>query len=132
MVPGLDVAQMNANTWPMGACGFNAQYNRKLFVMVDRLTVYTPSFDGVLWDTIDPPLEDIEGIDVIRGTGGTDAVINIITKKAAETPGAVVVAGGGTDHRAYLKYFDQNYMVNLAGQSGEDGRHMPPGWVSHG
>jgi iron complex outermembrane receptor protein len=152
MVPGLEVAQMNANTWAIGARGFNAQYSRKLLVMVDGRTVYTPSFDGVYWDTLDLPLEDIERIEVIRGPGGTiwgenavNAVINIITKKAAETPGAMLVAGGGnllqgfgtlqyggkaggsTDYRAYLKYFNQYHMVDLTGQSGEDGRHMLQG-----
>jgi iron complex outermembrane receptor protein len=152
MVPGLDVAQMNANTWAIGARGFNAQYSRKLLVMVDGRTVYTPSFDGVYWDTLNVPLEDIERIEVIRGPGGTiwganavNAVINIITKKASETPGAMVVAGAGnllqgfgttqyggkagerTDYRAYLTYFNQEHMVDLTGQSGEDGRHMLQG-----
>jgi iron complex outermembrane recepter protein len=152
MVPGLDVAQMNANTWAIGARGFNAQYSRKLLVMVDGRTVYTPSFDGVFWDTLDLPLEDIERIEVIRGPGGTvwganavNAVINILTKKASDTPGAMVVAGGGnllqefgtvqyggkagdnTDYRAYLKYFNQYHMVDLTGQSGEDGQQMLQG-----
>ena len=47
-------------------------------------------------------LEDIDRIEVIRGPGGSiwganavNGVVNIITKKASETKGAMVVAGGG-------------------------------------
>jgi iron complex outermembrane receptor protein len=67
MVPGLDVAQINGNTWAISARGFNARFANKLFVMVDGRSVYTPSFGGVFWDTLDMPLENIERIEVIRG-----------------------------------------------------------------
>src|SRR5580704_7928551 len=92
MVPGLDVAQINANTWAISARGFNLQFANKLLVMVDGRAVYTPLFGGVNWDTVDVPLEDIERIEVIRGPGGTvwganavNGVINIITIKATAT-----------------------------------------------
>lgn len=52
-------------------------------------------------------LEDIERIEVIRGPGGTlwganavNGVINIITKKAKDTQGALVTYGGGNHDRA--------------------------------
>src|SRR5579864_6739191 len=87
MVPGLDVAQINANEWAVSARGFNAQYENKLLVMVDGRSVYTPTFSGVFWDVLDVPLDDIERIEVVRGPGGTsrgsnavNGVINIITK----------------------------------------------------
>src|SRR5262249_29760044 len=35
MVPGLDVAQINANTWAISVRGFNSQFANKLFVLVD-------------------------------------------------------------------------------------------------
>src|SRR4029077_18508891 len=87
MVPGLDVAQINKNTWTISARGFNLQFANKLLVLIDGRAVYTPLFGGVYWDTQDVPLEDIERIEVIRGPGGTvwganavNGVINIITK----------------------------------------------------
>src|ERR1700733_12185588 len=87
MVPGLDVAQINANTWAISSRGFNHQFSDKLLVLIDGRTVFTPSQDGVNWDTQDVPLEDIERIEVIRGPGATvwgsnavNGVINVITK----------------------------------------------------
>src|SRR5271169_1154315 len=103
MVPGLDVAQINANSWAISSRGFNLQFADKLLVLIDGRAVYTPLFGGVNWDTQDVPLEDIERIEVIRGPGGTvwganavNGVINIITKKAKDTTGSLMTGGGGT------------------------------------
>src|ERR1700694_4370877 len=100
MVPGLDVAQINANTWAISARGFNLEFANKLLVLIDGRAVYTPLFGGVYWDTLDVPLEDIERIEVVRGPGGTvwganavNGVINIITKAAADTQGALLTRG---------------------------------------
>src|ERR1700736_4333922 len=108
MVPGLDVAQINANTWAISARGFNLQFANKLLVLVDGRAVYTPLFGGVYWDTVDVPLEDIEQIEVIRGPGGTvwganavNGVINVITKSAADTQGVLVTAIGGTQAQGF-------------------------------
>jgi iron complex outermembrane receptor protein len=149
MVPGLDVAQINANTWAISARGFNLQFANKLLVLVDGRAVYTPLFGGVYWDTVDVPLEDIEQIEVIRGPGGTlwganavNGVINIITKSAAETQGGLITAGGGTQaegfgtvryggkikgdssYRVFAKYLNNNHFPDLDGQNGEDSLHL--------
>ena len=146
MVPGLDVAQINGSTWAISARGFNQQFSNKLLVMIDRRVVYTSTFAGVFWDVLDLPLGDIDRIEVIRGPGGTiwganavNGVISIFTKKAAETRGAMLEAGGGnleqgfgtfrygdklnsaTDYRVYAKYFNQSPMLDLNGQNGADG-----------
>jgi iron complex outermembrane recepter protein len=148
MVPGLDVAQINSNTWAVSARGFNARFSNELLVMVDGRSVYSPTTGGVFWDTLDLPLEDIERIEVIRGPGGTiwganavNGVISIFTKKAADTPGAMAVVGGGnldqafgtvqyggeigtaSQYRVYLKYLDEDHQPGLAGQDGGDGWH---------
>ena len=99
----MNVAQINGSTWAISARGFNQQFSNKLLVMIDGRVVYTSTFAGVFWDTVlDFPLEDIARIEVIRGPGGTvwganavDGVINILTKKASETRGGLVVAEGG-------------------------------------
>jgi iron complex outermembrane receptor protein len=149
MVPGLDVAQINANTWAISSRGFNLQFANKLLVLVDGRAVYTPLFGGVNWDTLDIPLEDIERIEVIRGPGGTvwganavNGVINIITKRTSDTQGGLVVAGSGTQaqefgtvqyggkikdrssYRIFGKYRNENHFSDLNGQNGEDGWHL--------
>src|SRR6266852_2670933 len=148
MVPGLDVAQINGSTWAIGSRALNQQFANKLLVMVDGRSVYSPTFSGVFWDTLDLPLFDIERIEVIRGPGGTiwganavTGVISIFTKKATETSGTVLEAGGGnllqgfgmaqyggttgkqTAFRVYSKYFNQDHLLDLNGQSGADGWH---------
>jgi iron complex outermembrane receptor protein len=105
MVPGVEVAQINANQWAVTIRGFNnAVTSNKVLVLIDGRAAYMDLTSGVNWNEIDVPLEDIERIEVIRGPGGTiwganavNGVINIITRSAADTKG-VVVAGGGGSH----------------------------------
>jgi iron complex outermembrane receptor protein len=130
--PGLDVAQINSNTWAISCRGFNSAYSNKLLVLIDGRTVYNPDFSGVYWNMQDVLLEDVERIEVIRGPGGTlwgsnavNGVINVITKKAADTQGIYASAGGGSQkqaldagryggkigddihYRVYAKHFEQ-------------------------
>ncbi|HEX5423176.1 MAG TPA: TonB-dependent receptor [Candidatus Acidoferrales bacterium] len=146
MVPGLDVAQVNANTWAITARGFNSRFSNELLVLLDGRSLYTPTFDGVFWDVLDVPLEDIDRIEVIRGPGASawatsavNGVINIITKKASETPQRFVEALAGnvdqgfatlqyggsvgkrTSFRAFAKYLNVNHLPSSAGPDGGDG-----------
>jgi iron complex outermembrane receptor protein len=145
MVPGMDVAQINANTWAISARGLNDRFSNELLVMIDGRTAYTQTFGGVYWDVLDLPLEDIERIEVIRGPGGsiwganaTNGVINIITRKASETQKALIVGGGGNldqgfgtlqyggrmggsaNYRVYAKYFDQGRLPDATGGNAND------------
>lgn len=74
--------------------------------MVDGRSVYSPLFSGVFWNMQDMILEDIDRIEVIRGPGGTmwganavNGVINILTKNADETQGAMINFTGGSQER---------------------------------
>jgi iron complex outermembrane recepter protein len=71
MAPGVQVAQVDANRWAISARGFNDIYSNKLLVLVAGRTVYSPSLSGMYWDQIDIPLDTIERIEAIRGSGGT-------------------------------------------------------------
>lgn len=108
MVPGLEVAQVNANQWAISSRGFNSRFANKLLVLVDGRSVYTPLFSGVYWESLDTVLEDIDRIEVIRGPGGTlwganavNGVINIITKKSSETQGGLASSGFGTEEQGF-------------------------------
>jgi iron complex outermembrane receptor protein len=149
MVPGLDVAQIDGNTWAVTARGFNLQFANKLLVLIDGRAVYSPLFGGVDWDTLDVPLEDIERIEVIRGPSGSvwgenavSGVINITTKKAGDTQGGFVAGtvgtlenalgtvqyggkiGEDTSYRVFTKYRDVDHYPDLTGQEAHDGWHL--------
>ncbi len=109
LVPGVDVAQGGAASWAVGVRGFNGVLTDKLLVLIDGREVYDPLFSGVYWDVQDMPLEDIERIEVIRGPGATlwganavNGVINIITKKASQTKGALLKVTAGNQDRAIV------------------------------
>jgi iron complex outermembrane recepter protein len=107
LVPGLTVAQVDANQWAISARGFNSAFADKLLVMIDGRSIYNPIYSGVLWDMEDLALENIERIEVIRGPGAAlwganavNGVINIISKTAAATQGATASIAAGSGNQA--------------------------------
>ena len=148
MVPGVNVQQIDANSWAIGIRGFADVYADKVLVLVDGRSVYRPSFSGVNWDEQDMPLENIERIEVIRGPGGTvwganamNGVINITTKHAKDTQGGMITAGTGSEtsvdgtvqyggkigsqgaYRAFGRYFNIESSVLPNGARAVDGWH---------
>lgn len=148
MAPGMEVARLNASQWAVSARGFNDRFANKLLVLMDGRTVYQPMFSGVYWDTIDYVLEDLDRIEIIRGPGATlwganavNGVINITTKSAKETQGALVVGELGTDqdisavryggrldektwYRLYSKYRNVDNQLVADGSDAHDGWEM--------
>src|SRR5690349_7675179 len=102
LAPNLQVARADTNQYAISARGFNNVLANKLLVMIDGRTVYTPLFSGTFWEAQDVMLEDIDRIEVVSGPGATlwganavNGVINIITRDAQRTQGALVAGGGG-------------------------------------
>jgi iron complex outermembrane receptor protein len=145
MVPGVEVARIDGNKWAISVRGFNGRFANKLLVMMDGRSVYTPLFSGVLWDAQDTVLQDIDRIEVVRGPGASlwganavNGVINIVTKRARDTQGSLLVAGGGTEeqgfttlryggkvddntfYRAYAKYFNRDSQEFIGGGDAAD------------
>jgi iron complex outermembrane receptor protein len=112
LAPNLQVARIDASQYAISARGFNNAVGNKLLVLIDGRTVYTPIFSGVFWDQQDVVLEDIERIEVISGPGATlwganavNGVINVISRRADETQGALLaIHGGMQDSGATLRY----------------------------
>lgn len=145
-VPGLTVERMNASTWVVSARGFADQRQNKLLVLLDGRTLYDAFSSGVYWDIQNVLLDDIDRIEVIRGPGGAlwganavNGVINIISKKAADTQGTLLVAEAGTtdkgagsvrygghigdkiQYRLYSKYSRTAPLVDAFGKEQPDG-----------
>lgn len=145
MVPGLNVAQVTANSWAISSRGFNGRFANKLLVLIDGRSVYAPIFSGVFWDQQSMVLDDVERIEVIRGPGASlwganavNGVINIITKDARDTQGTYLSTTIGTndEHRGEFRYggpigdlgyyrvfgkaFDEGDRTGSDGQNGAD------------
>lgn len=114
LAPNLQVARMNASGYGISARGFNHSTgtSNKLQVLVDGRSVYTSLYSGVFWDAQGVMLDDVERIEVISGPGGVlwganavNGVINVITRKAADTQGGLVnLTTGSNDSVANLRY----------------------------
>jgi iron complex outermembrane receptor protein len=151
LVPGVQVARIDANSWAIGIRGFASSLARSVLVLIDGRSVYNPLFAGTYWEIQDTFLEDIDRIEVIRGPGGTlwganafNGVINIITKSAVETQGGLAIVRGGTEehgsgaarfggtigedlhYRAYAKAFNRD-----GGYPG-DGSEYDDWWMARG
>jgi len=104
LAPGMQVAQVDGDSWAISTRGFNISTANKMQVLMDGRSLYTPLFSGVFWDVQQAFLPDVEQIEVIRGPGATlwganavNGVINIRTKSAEETQGTLVYGGAGNE-----------------------------------
>ena len=149
LASNLQVAQIDSHDWAITARGFNNVTANKLLVLIDGRVVYMPLHAGVYWDVQDTVLEDVAQIEVISGPGATlwgsnavNGVINIITKTARDTQGALVTGSSGselrgsvgirygaqinpdTHFRAYGKYFGRDSSQLPTGPQATDGWRM--------
>lgn len=148
LAPGVQVARMDATHWAIGIRGFAGPLTRSVLVLMDGRAVYDPLFAGTYWDVQDTLLEDIDRIEVIRGPGGTlwganaiDGIINIITKAANDTQGALVTGRGGSpaygsaafryggtsDHVSYRAYGKAVHRGSAFHTNGDDSDHWSQG-----
>lgn len=152
LAPGVNVARIDANKWAISVRGFNERYSDKLLVLIDGREVYHPAFSGVLWDTRDLMLEDLDRIEVVRGPGATlwgsnavNGVINVISKSSADTQGGRLITYAGSEnnqvalryggeinedahYRIYAKYLERDSGARTEGEGQErDGQNMTGG-----
>ncbi|OAN13741.1 TonB-dependent receptor [Photobacterium jeanii] len=107
LAPGVEVNKISEYNWQVSLRGLNETLFNKLLVMVDGRSVFSPLMSGTFWHTIDMVMDDIDRIEILRGTAGTmwggnatNGVINIISKDSRSTLGQhfEITAGNG-DYR---------------------------------
>jgi len=135
LAPNLQVSQLASSSYQFGAGGFGGQqqsqnFANKLLILIDGRSVYSPLYSGIYADTLDVMLEDVDRIEVISGPGGTlwganamNGVINIITRPAYLTGGALVSAGAGNE--------EQIGSARYGDKLGEDGSFRIYGMTFH-
>jgi len=112
LAPNLEVARVDARNYAISARGFNGPFANKLLMLIDGRSVYSPFFSAVFWDAQSVVMEDIERIEVISGPGstiwgvnGVNGVINIITRHAKDSQGALLsVAASSGEGDASLRF----------------------------
>ncbi len=133
LVPGMDVAELLYGVSAVSPRGGHRYLNNHLLVLVDGREFYDSMFGGTQWVAWPFQLEDIERIEVIRGTGGitwgtnaTNGVVNIVTKDPADQRGLTVTGGGGSRgvHKEHMGYgfADEKLRLRVSGEyEGSDG-----------
>jgi iron complex outermembrane receptor protein len=123
LVPGMYVGRVNSSSWVIGARGLTGSSltATRYLVLIDGRLVYDPLISSTFWDTVDVPLPDLDRIEVVRGPGATlwgvnamNGVVNVITRAAAATQGALAEAGVGSDG-------ERGLLLRYGGEQGEDG-----------
>lgn len=105
LVPGFQVGHVSGYWSVVTSHGLSDAFARRLQVLVDGRSVYTPAFGGVLWADLALAIEDIDRIEIIRGpnaaTHGANSVsatINIITRHPSQDQGSYLkMTRGGLD-----------------------------------
>lgn len=138
LVPGFYVGYLSGNNPVVAYHGLSDVYAKRMQVLVDGVSIYSPLLGGVDWTELPLAIQDIERIEVVRGpnavTYGANAflaVINIITRDPATEAGVQLVMNGGSNGirdvqlRTARRGDDFRYSISL-GQRNDDGYyHLP-------
>jgi len=126
-VPGLDLTRAESDSFAISARGFARIASPRMQILLDGRPLYDAGMGGMKFETRPIFLENIERIEVIRGSAGViwgvnamNGVINIVTKKSADTQGGL--AYGGFGNREYqdgfLRYGGTNGPLSWRGTTG--------------
>lgn len=109
LVPGMHAYQVLTNTSAVSYHGMANDHPTRLEVMINGHSIYLPLLSTVAWETIGITLDDIDYVEVVRGSNapayGSNAftgAINIITKTAFTDPKPnIKVSHGSLDSEQY-------------------------------
>ncbi|KGK40857.1 hypothetical protein LH51_19025 [Nitrincola sp. A-D6] len=129
LVPGFQVAHVNSNKYAATYHGHSDDFPRRLEVMIDGRSVYMPLISSPDWTSLALHLDDIERIEVIRGsntaTQGSNAfmgAINIITRHpATEARASASITLGSLDTaNSNLRFSDNTSMGHYRLSAGHE------------
>ena len=139
LVPGMQSYHIATNASAVSYHGMSDKFPPRMEVMIDGRSVYIPLFSAVIWETLPISLDDIERIEVVRGsntvTQGSNAflgAINIITRSALDSRDNIIKASYGEfDSKSlYGRYsgsHDLGYYSLSTGITGNDGNTFRSG-----
>ncbi len=133
LVPGMQVYHVNGNRFAVTAHGMSNEFPSRLEVRVDGRSVYLPLLSTIEWTSLGVELDDIERIEVVRGSNvpaqGSNAFlgsINIITRHPVQDQGSQlkVTVGDQQAHQYSLRHNDHIADIDFrltAGYQDSDG-----------
>ena len=139
LVPGLQSYHIATNASAVSYHGISDKFPPRLEVMIDGRSVYLPLFSAVIWELLPISIDDIDRIEVVRGsntvTQGSNAfmgAINIITHSALEPRDNIVKYSSGEFNSAsvygrYSSGTDYGYYSVSSGITGNEGNQFSNG-----
>ncbi len=116
-VPGVDVLRMDRNRYAVGIHGLEGMFSDRMMTLVDGMPADSPAFGGPEFSSLPVMMEDIERIEIVRGSGGAawganalSGVVNIITKDPTAVAGLFVTStvSGFGDSSSQVRYAESS------------------------
>jgi iron complex outermembrane receptor protein len=120
LVPGFQVSHISGANLTAQYHGLADKHPKRMQVLIDGRSVYHSAFGGVHWDSLPITLDDVERIEVLRGSNaaayGSNAfmgVVNIVTRHASQDRGSQISLLGGYNGTRMAEYRFGDRLGNL-------------------
>jgi iron complex outermembrane receptor protein len=104
LVPGMAITQTRGSDFSINYHGTRIVFPRRMNVLIDGISAYRPALARVDWQELPVTIEDIERIEVTRGSNSASygansmlAIVNIITKRPKDVEGTMFAATRGSN-----------------------------------
>jgi iron complex outermembrane receptor protein len=146
LIPGIDARRIDNNQWAVSVRSAASRFNTNIMVMLDGRNVGEANINGMYWEALDYPIDDIERIELVRGAAGSlwgnsanNGILNIITKHSLDTQGVKIAAsvgsnvtgtqnlrvGGAIDDQVSYRFFASHRKANKSHPKIDNGQYIP-------
>ena len=141
LVPGFQVYFHHANKPGVAYHAPGGEYSRRLEVKIDGRSVYEPLLSSVEWNTIGIDLDDVDYIEIIRGSNNSAdgsnaflASINIVTRSVLSEAGTKTnlhygnkgIQGGAISHSSQVGQLASRATLRVKKNNGFDDYYDEP------